>query len=342
MLNFRRATLVFLCLCATGCGAAARDLTRQAVPGAVEGGIDAMVDPQNQERVIDGLREENVERAVDKVVSGVVDGSLESMTVPERREAMRDAFVELTRGFQLPMRIDAIDRNTMGDIVDESLERVLTVENGDKVRAMVRVLLLELVSAAMDVSEKAELGKHMQEGVRLIAKNAALGFQDAVDETAAQKRNGALPEDRGNLLMAADEAAKGGTSVMWLVAAGVSGFAIALLAAILWSGRRSRASRAALEDRDAALMALTAVLGQAQSKPWAGELRELLKESIYEKDCGSELRRILKAQQQATPVATAPVAGKARSTSFEYEPAPPSAPPTTRRQGPASRDADLS
>lgn len=299
-----------------GCGALAHDVAREATPGVIEGAADAVADPQTQRRVADGIDPEVVQAMTGKVVDGAVDGTLDALSDPARKERLRKEFVDVTRGFQLPMSIAHIDPDTMANVLDASVDRLTTPERMMAFRAGVGLLVREVVSSGF-AQAREELGRTdveggASQGARDLAKQMTLGFQDAIDENARRKKSGELSDDEGNVLDSVDRA---GSGLLWVpIGAAVAVLLVAgLIGAIIWAGRRVRASRADVAHRDQALAALMEVLTATDDKPWSREFRSMLSDKLHDRENVDHLRRLLKARPASlNPEPARPEPGRSR------------------------------
>lgn len=121
-------------------------------------------------------------------------------------------------------------------------------ERQQRLTAALSPMVVSLVSESMETA----LSDENLERVRDLAKQATLGFQDAIDEVAEQRETGAIPSEKGNVLEAADKMAEDGGTLLTLL-----GVLAAILAALLgigvvWAiGRRRRHEKeAARRDRE--------------------------------------------------------------------------------------------
>ncbi len=288
----------------TGCGALARDTVKTTVPVAVESAVDKATAADTQKMIAERVDPKYVQETSAKLLSGVVDGSLDSLGQPERRAELRQVFSELLAGFQLPLTIQGIDKNAVGDIVDELVRRAFSSDS-DKAKLVLRAAVQEIVAAAFEQVrhelEGQEIGKGLSAGAREMAKEATLGFQEAIDETAQKKRAGQLGTDEGNVLDAANRAAQSSSSVVPIAIAGFGGFALAVLGAILWAGRRRRITRSDLASRDEALLAMVDVIRASEGKPWSRELQQIVRDTIHDRENVDHLRQLLRKQSGAAP-----------------------------------------
>lgn len=297
--------VVLLVAPAVGCGGLVRDVARDATPGVVEGVVESATNRDTQEKIVDGVDPKMVRAMTRKLVDGVVDGTLDALEDPARLAKLRRDFVEVTRGFELPMRIDHVDSRSIGDALDESIHRLGSPENmaklGSGVSAIVREAVRSAFAQGREEMAEADVGASTSVMARDFAKQATLGFQDAIDETAERKREGTLPSDEGNVLDGAARAAKSGT--VWLpVAIGAFvAFGLVLIGAVIWAGRRVRAARADLDTRDRALEALVEVLAATDDQPWSRELRRILSDTLGDRENVDHLRRLIRSKRDRAP-----------------------------------------
>ncbi len=289
----------------------------------MRGAIDAGADRKNQERIVDAIDPAVVRNASDRLAKGALDGMLDSFDDPARQARLRKDFGDIAKGLQIPIRVDHIDRNTIGDIVDESMSRVMTPENGRRLRDGMHVMIDDAVATAFhrgsDEMGALGIGPALAVGARDLSKQATLGFQDAIDETAKKKRSGKLGDDEGNVLDSANRAATASMGMLPFIAVGLALFAATILGVVFWVGRRTRASRADITNRDQALLAVLEVFEAAHDAPWAGELNDLLRDKLHDRENADHLRRLLKAQRSTRPPSmpahvTSQVSRKVRAT----------------------------
>jgi len=133
-----RCFLPLALLLSTGCGAAAQNLGERATTGVVKGGVDSVTDRGTQEQIVGSIDDELVSEATDRVVSGVVDGAMRSLEDPARRDEVREELGKLLAGVKLPLTIDGLGRDAIGDVVDESIIRLAKPENQTVIRKLVR------------------------------------------------------------------------------------------------------------------------------------------------------------------------------------------------------------
>jgi hypothetical protein len=259
---------VLLAVSLSGCAAAARDVAREATPAAVSGGVEALTEPQLQEKVVQSIDEKRVAEATHRLVGGAVDGTMRALSDPERGRELRTKLDGLGRGVT----------DSAGDVVDVSIERLTSPANQEKLRSTAQSVVSEAITGAF-AQTRSELAGTDMSGLgaiaREISKQAALGVQDAVNEAQAREDR-AKQDGKGNVLAAAGEAVEKGPNILWLAIAGVAAFAVALLGTILWAGRRQRSLQAELHRRDDALLGLVASLQGSDRKPTFDELEQLL------------------------------------------------------------------
>jgi hypothetical protein len=101
----------------------------------------------------------------------------------------------------------------------------------------------ELASTHVDQDQMASV-------TRELAKQATLGFQDALDEVRRAREAGAKGEGEGSVLWAATEAAESGDDLMWVLGILVALLLVAVLV-LLWLvvrlGRQVSSQSAAAE-----------------------------------------------------------------------------------------------
>lgn len=117
-----------------------------------------------------------------------------------------------------------------------------------------------VVSSIVDTAMERALSDEQLARVRELAKQATLGFQDAIDEVKTQKERGQIPEDKGNVLEAANDVAETGDITLYLVGALAAALFLLLLIGSIWAVRRKRKYELDGRQRDQALDELTRIL----------------------------------------------------------------------------------
>lgn len=243
----------------SGCGGLAREVVREATPGLVEGSVRGLNTPGLQRDLAEGVDPQAVELLAERVSGSVVDGTLRALADPARREALRDA----TGGLRLPLGIEHLDDVSVVRAADGAVAAAIRHIDDEQVRAWARSAVDEAVRTAFTAG-RDELGGLADPGTeglgratREVAKQATLGFQDALDEIRRERESGAKSEDEGSILFAASKAVESGEVILdvWRVSLIMTG--IALLLAIGWAVHRSRVHRQELAQRDEALLRLT-------------------------------------------------------------------------------------
>lgn len=177
----------------------------------------------------------------------------------------------------------------------------------DERQARVVAAVAPVVASLVDASMESALRDEHLDRIRELAKQATLGFQEAIDEVAEKRDQGAIPADKGNVLEAADRLAEGGGMTLYLVAALAGLFAALLLAGAFWAVSRKRRYEREAARREQALEAAARVLSregmplaESSSRPespaGAGALAdpdaELLRNTV---------RRLRSARSEAEP-----------------------------------------
>jgi len=177
-----------------------------------------------------------------------IEAGLEAGTSEETQEKLVEAIE--------PERVEQATEKLAAGATDGWASAMGEDERQARVAAAVTPVVASLVQESMQTA----LGDEHLVRIRELAKQATLGFQDAIDEVAQKREEGAIPSDRGNVLEAVDKVAEGGDR--WLYALGALAALLAALlgAGIAWAiGRKRRYDREAAR-RDQALEAALRVL----------------------------------------------------------------------------------
>ena len=210
--EFQVGSLV-LCLSTVGCAGAVREATEAAAPPAVESTVDELHEPYNRDKIAGILQDNEIRLASAELIGGAVGGAFDALTEEERVERLAIATgayaSKLTLTFAERWEHDVRPQisRSMNRTFDESLARLMGEETEERAAAIART----------------------------VAREAALGFQDAVQEAQRKRDGNVRPE--GDILATAGDAAEATESALdvtpWLIGtiaaavAGASGFFLA-------------------------------------------------------------------------------------------------------------------
>jgi hypothetical protein len=121
-----------------------------------------------------------------------------------------------------------------------------------------------VVAAMVNTAVESALSEEQLARIRELAKQATLGFQDAIDEVKTKKEQGILPEDQGNVLEAVDDVAESGNITLYLVGALAGLLFLLLVGGIIWAIRRKRRYEFEAGSREAALAEVGRILSDEQ------------------------------------------------------------------------------
>lgn len=210
----------------------------------------------------------------------------------ERLEAVGEALAdglgsELTRGV---LRAASAERGraqlaTIGGALAQGVGVELAASlRSDLGPALRETLRRDVAVGLAEVLESERFDAALGRAARTLGREAVLGAEDALLEIRAR------PESALGRL---GETAEAGTALLERLSAALGIGAALLLAGLIWSLVRQRRMRAESRHREAALLLLASIIKVAQDKPWATELRDLLREQIRDQPGALELRRLL-------------------------------------------------
>jgi hypothetical protein len=188
-----------------------------------------------------------------------VDSGIETVSSEENQR-------ELVKAVD-PEIVEEATRKTVSGSTDGLIAALSEEERQEQLAAAMRPLVASMVDTSVD----SALNDGNLARIRELAKQATLGFQDAIDEVEQQKEEGKIPEDKGNVLKAADQVAEGGDTILYVLGALAAVLAALLVAGTLWALRRKRGYEedSARRDREIAQIAQMLAsegLGPAQTE----------------------------------------------------------------------------
>lgn len=128
--------------------------------------------------------------------------------------------------------------------------------------ARVAAALVPVVHSLVDASVERTLSDEHLARIRELAKQATLGFQDAIDEVAEQQERGEISADRGNVLRAVDTLAKDGATTLTVAGTTALGLGLLLVVGLAWAIARRHRYERDLTERNRALEAAVRMLSQ--------------------------------------------------------------------------------
>ncbi len=293
-----------------GCGAV-HELGKSATSGALDAGIEGVAQPANQQKLVESIDSERVEDATKRLADGIVDGALATFADPERRANLESLATSAMRPVGESME-SAVARG-----LDAALARFFSAQTQRQLEVVVRGLIDATVIQVADTL-LARFGPgevrdaNLASSMRIVAREAALGFQDAVDVSTKEKASGDTTKHEGNVLTAVNSAAEAGKSLVWITAGTVAALLIAVGVMLLATLRSRRVHRSELAERDAALLLLAQVIKSTEDRPWSGELREALKDTLRDADGADYVRKLIRKKKELRLGRPTPPAPSAR------------------------------
>ena len=293
-----------------GCGGMIKDVAREATPEVVSGVVEGLARPETARDVMAIADQGRVQTLTRHVSAGLVDGALDTLEDPSRGrriEALSDRVLNgALATLETPehrAQLDALIRRAVGSAVgagvDSALAHALDEKAQGPMRAAMRATVSELVSVVFE-SVRSEMGTPEEQGKALgsaaheVAKNATLGFQDAIDEAKHERANGEIAKGDSSLLLAVGDAGSTGSRIIWTLAIGLSIIALVLALGLIWAIRKNIMRRAELEQRDEALLLLTEAIKSTETEPWSNDLLAAIKKSFGGRKGGEHIRSMLR------------------------------------------------
>jgi len=165
---------------------------------------------------------------------------------------------------------EAIVNSIEPDRIEQATEQVAAATTDGWTQAMasqdrqadITQAIAPIVAALVDQSVDRALSDEHLARIRELAKQATLGFQDAIDEVSKKQESGEIPSDEGNVLEAVDNLAEEGGKTLYVVGAIAALLALLLALAVAWGFRRRRRYERELGRRNEALEAAMRLLAQ--------------------------------------------------------------------------------
>ena len=247
-----------------GCASMFREVAKGAVPEVLASAVTELADPVLQRQVVAAVDEGRVKELTARLSAGIVDGVLDALEDPARRH-------------RLEAIVDGLATSAAGSATDSVLAHALD----EKVQVQMRL--------ALAAEQTVAFGAAAHE----LAKQATLGFQDALDDTRRDRASGRMPKADGALLIAANNASKTGGEILWTLGIGLGVLALGLIVTLTWAIRKNKRRRSDMVQRDDALTLLTDAIKSTASQPGAQDLHAALKTSLRDQAGADHVRKVL-------------------------------------------------
>jgi hypothetical protein len=277
--------VVALAIVPLGCATIMKDAAKGAAPGVISGVAEGLADPNNQRLLLESVDEGRVKTMSARLSAGFMDGVLATLEDPTRRRRLDT----ILNGLTTMVAGTAVD-SVFGHVLDEKVQA--------RLRLAMRENATDLMGAVFDtvdsrVGTSDERTAAISKVVHEIAKQATLGFQDALDETRRDRISGAMPKADGALVIGANDASRTGSRILWTLGIGLGSIVLGLAITLVVIGRKNRLTRSELAERDDALSLLTEAIKTTATRPGADELYSALKSSMGNRAGGERIRKAL-------------------------------------------------
>lgn len=277
MMFYFLCPFVFMVLAWTniGCAGMLRNAAEEVTPAMISSAIDEFADPETQKQIVAAIDEGRMQTMSATLSAGFVDGILDTLDEPARRARLEALF-------------NGLAAKVSGTMVDTMLARALDERVQERMRSVMRDAVTDLITTTFQTVE-AQTGSPEERNASFgaaaheIAKQATLGFQEALDNTRRDRADGTMAKEDGALLIAAGNALMTGDRILWILGIGLTALAFGLVATLIWAIRKNRLRRNELAERDDALLLLTEAIGSTATKPGAEEILAAIKASMRDR-----------------------------------------------------------
>ncbi|MEZ4410485.1 MAG: hypothetical protein R3A52_28995 [Polyangiales bacterium] len=302
---------------AFGCASTARDITRATAPAAIAGTLEGLTDRDNQRMMRELLASPEMRRAARDFAGQVVDASLDTLTEPERVarvEAMTQRYMtsmtrvmmrEMAAGMRrdltpaLAGMVRATVASAMREALSEGYQRDL-----ERVTAGLTRAAVDSASRGMAEGLTRDLGPALQRTLtdentvralgassRTLAREMVLGSNDALAQIQRAQERGQAPP---SLLSRITKLSDSGIQIAQWVAIGGVVLSIALA---MWVARlliRSRRAQVESERNAADALILAEAIRDAEGRPWAQELTDIVQDRLRRQADPNSLESLLR------------------------------------------------
>jgi hypothetical protein len=271
-----------------GCAAMMRDAAEEVTPAVIASAAKELADPNTQRQMVAAIDEGRVQTVAARLSAGFVDGVLDTLEDPARRA-------------RLEAILNGLAATAAGAATDAILARALDEKVQVRMRLAMRATVTDLITVIFETVDSkigSPEGRSNAFGAAAhdIAKQATLGFQEALDDTRRERASGTMAQEDGALLIAAGNASQTGNRILWTLGIGLGAVVLGLVITLIWAIRKNRLRRSELQERDGALVLLTEAIKSTATRPWADEFNTVLKTSIRDRAGGEHIRKVLGEQ----------------------------------------------
>ena len=268
-----------------GCGTWFGGIAKGMAPDVATGAVKALSDPVTQQQMVDAFDIGRLTELSNRVSAGVIDGFLDALEDPVRRR-------------RLEALLDGLVSRAMGSAVDSIVEHGFGDARQARWRASAKVVVGELVGVIIDtagsrVGSTGDRAKAFGGTVHDLAKQATLGFQEALDDTTRDRASGKMNDEEGSLVIAAGDAADTGNRILWTLGIGLGALALGLIVTLVWAIRKNRMRQVELADRDRALQLLAEAINNNTSATGVGDVQDALNASPRDRAAVDHIRRLM-------------------------------------------------
>jgi hypothetical protein len=313
-----KAAPLFLALSlgTAACGPVAKTIPKAATSGIVEGGLKAMDDPENKQRLAHILASPEVKQVQQELVSQVVDGSLAALSEKDRVERLGEISARfaagLVNGFskEVAPQLGPATSAAMRGVMDGTMNVAMSDEHQRQMARLLGSLVQASVDPVLQRISEAELGTSMSSTMtkelgpafeKVLRDNLGPGLAEALSREEVKRALGETAHTLGReIVLGAHEGLATMRETKEAQDSGLLGsmtslahqgatlgkilpwvMLAALLGMVAWVVKllsQTRRYRTENEERAETTRVLAEAIRAAEGKPWSGELLTALEE----------------------------------------------------------------
>jgi len=263
-----------------GCSEILRNGAKDVTPAVISSASKELANPETQHQLMAAVNEDHVKQMSARLSAGFVDGVLNSLEDPARKA-------------RLEAILNGLITKASGTVIDSMLARASDEKVQEQMHLVMRAAVTDLVTVIFETVDfktggSEERTKAFGFAVHELAKQATLGFQDALDDTRRDRASGKMVKEDGALIIAVGT----GDRILWTLGIGLAAVTLGLAIMLIWAIRKNRLRKSELEQRDNAISLLTEAIKSTATQPGAGELHSALKTSLRDRAGGDHIRKV--------------------------------------------------
>jgi uncharacterized membrane protein YqjE len=289
--------LLLVLVSALGCAHTAEEVAKKTASTTVEQTSEELAEPDNQRRLLEFLSSPAMQNAARGMAASFSDGLLDSLTQPERAERLAHVTQQYVAMIARSLQPEVV--RMTGAAVDAGMQRAMSADNQRAAEQFVRAMT-QAGGQAMAAAIVDDLGPAVE---RALAQDVGPGVTAMLDPNFKRAVAGAseqmvaasvvgaqrglatdvpIGESHAGLLGWAQNFSSRAALLLQLAIVLAALGLLGLVGWILWLRAQTRREEALIRRRETSALLLFQALQASEGKPWAGDMREMVREALQD------------------------------------------------------------